>query len=395
MTTQNVPQNIPLADLKAAAKSDGASIVPLHLIEVGTDQYKVAIRVLIVIPDDAGNKNNHNGENGQLYEFDTGGNGFWLDGSKLMVPAGATETACIQYFSGKTYVAKAVPASIEFPDMEFKGSWTAPLTATVGVIQQYYQCPPGQKTDPETPDLAPSPCTPASFPIFGQCYGDFGAALNMAGKEFSGTASLMSPLGQLALNYADPCVGFIVAAPQSVETPGCLILGFGEHLRALFPQTVAMVPGESNYVDPYNPGNTFLTFSEQLVNGTLTVGRNAPPVAVGICLDTGEPVTTLHGGSTLTIGPQETPNYAAKSGDRIVLTAPNAQSTDENPLPDVTLLSFTADQPNPVANVDSSKNNTSCPSGYINTGLSMFLQCPVMYDLHRKVVGLPPAIVYT
>lgn len=394
MTTQNVPQNIPLADLKAAANRDFASVIPLHLIQVGTDQYKVVIRVRVSLVDGAGSKGN-NGDNGQLYEFDTGGNGFWLDGSKLTIPAGVTKTACIQYFSGKTYVATAALASIEFPDMEYKGTWTYPLTVTVGVIQQYYQCPPGQKTDPETPDLAPSPCTPSSFPIFGQCYGDFGAALNMAGTEFGGTASLMSPLGQLGSNYAATSLGFIVAAPQSVETPGCLILGLGEHLRALFPQTIAMVPGEAKYVDPYIPGNKFPTFSEQIVNGTLTVGNKAPPVATGICPDTGEPVTTLHGGSTLTIGPDHSRNYAARSGDQIVLTAPNSQSTDENPLPDVTLMSFTADGPNPVANVDSSKNNTSCPAGYINTGLSMFLQCPVMYDLHRKVVGLPPAIAYT
>lgn len=393
MTVQNVPLNIPITELLSAASSDGAAQIPLSLIQVGANEYKVALKVKVSLTDN-GTIVSDNGDKGQFYEFDTGGNGFWLDGTGMTLPASATETSCIQYFSGKTYVAKASTATIGFPEAIVPSTATAPsIDATVGVIQQYYDCPPGKKTDPDpTPLPNPPPCSAGTFPIFKKCYGDFGAALSTAGEEFSGTASIMTVLAQ----YIPPKPldsGFIVAAPQPSGTPGYLILGLGPNLRALFPQTVKMVPGASEYVDPYDKSVTFPTYSEQLISGTLGVNRLS--VATGFCMDTGAPVTTLHGGKVLTIGPDENPNYQANSGDRIVLTAPNAQSTQQNPLPDVTVLALTADKPDTVTNVDSSNNNSNCTAGYINTGLALFLQCPVMYDLNRKVVGLPPAIVYT
>lgn len=392
MTVQNVPLDIPIGDLLAAANSDGAAQIPLTLISVGTNAYKVALRVKVALTDN-GTVVSDNGKDGRLYEFDTGGNGFWLDGSDMTLPSTATETSCIQYFSGKTYVAKASPAKISFPGATVPPKGAEPsIDAVVGVIQQYYDCPPGQKTDPDpTPMPNPPPCSNGTFPIFKECFGDFGAALSTAGKEFSGTASIMTVLAQ----YAPPTTldsGFIVAAPQPSGKPGYLILGVGPALRGLFPQTVAMVAGAAPYIDPYDTSVTFPTYSEQLIDGTL--GVNQLSVGTGFCMDTGAPVTTLHGGTVLTIGPNENPNYQANSGDKILLTAPNTQSTEQVPLPDVTVLALTADKPDTVTNVDSSKNSSNCTQGYINTGLALFLQCPVMYDLSRKVVGFPPAIIY-
>ncbi|MBJ7415723.1 MAG: hypothetical protein JHC88_09775 [Niveispirillum sp.] len=356
-------QRIPTNTLLAAAQSDGAVQIPLIYIPLG-DSAKIGIHVAVSVPGW-----NNNEPVKRIYEFDTGGKGFWVDSTHLPLlevePLGSVETL---YTSGNFYEGTAALATVSFPDATVPSGTSAPaITATVGLVTTFNRYPQGcmiQSTDPlvvvKRSNGETQTSVPDKFPIFTECYGDFGASLDAT----SGSPSLLSVLAQYVPTTQSSQAlqsGFIVSVPTSASDKGYLILGIGSALSALFKTEVAMNPSGSPAY-PLNGGGSVPTFSEQIINADVAVGTLPPLQGLGICLDTGCPKVVMHGGTTLTIGTSYPDNYGSGSlriavDGGTVLMDPG---TDYNTMPSPT---------------------TNQGPGYINTGVQNFMAYQVMYNL--------------
>lgn len=356
-------QRIPTSTLLAAAQSDGAVQIPLIYIPLGSSA-KIGINVTVCVPGW-----NNSQPVTRIYEFDTGGKGFWVDSTNLPLlevdTLGPVETL---YTSGYFYEGSAALATVSFPDATVPEGTSAPaIAADVGLITTFNRYPQGcmiQSTDPlvvvKRSNDEPQQAVPDSFPIFTECYGDFGASLDAT----AGSPSLLSALAQYVPALTGNRTlesGFIVSVPTSADDEGYLILGIGSELSALFTNEVVMNPSGSPAY-PLNGGGSVSTFSEQVINADVTVGSLPELQGLGICLDTGCPQVVMHGCTTLTIGPNYPHNYGSGSltitvDGGTVLMAPG---TDYNAMPTPT---------------------TDQGPGYINTGVQNFMAYQVMYNL--------------
>lgn len=302
-----------------------------------------------------------------MYEFDTGGQGFWIwPTGTLPQPQETTYPLNITYTSGLQYGAVPVQATITFT--EAPSLSTTAMVAMIGSVQG-----------------------PQAFPIYEDFWGDFGCALQaFNGGVETTTPSLLTVLAQLPAPYNN---GFIVdVGPYpvaGVPSVSQLIVGLTPELRALFPNTLKLTPSPT----PYPSGNTSIaTFLENVIQGNLTIqGPGATPAAtpvngsaadIGVVFDTGAPSVMVHSGSEVTFGPNP--------GDQLNLT-PNAASYN-TPAPDYAVLSFevgTAASYNAASL--STKNVLKLGAGYINTGLNAFFQYQVMFDLANGLIGFPQA----
>ncbi|KPF86479.1 hypothetical protein IP70_09470 [alpha proteobacterium AAP38] len=215
-------QRIPTSTLLAAAQSDGAVQVPLIYIPLG-DSAKIGINVAVSVPGW-----NNDQPVVQVYEFDTGGKGFWVDSTNLPLlevePLGSVETL---YTSGNFYEGTAALATVSFPDATVPSGTSVPaITATVGLVTTFNRYPQGcmiQSTDPlvvvKRSNGETQTAVPDKFPIFTKCYGDFGASLDAT----AGSPSLLSVLAQYvpALTGSQTLQsGFIVSVPTGISDPG-------------------------------------------------------------------------------------------------------------------------------------------------------------------------------
>ena len=339
----------------------GQSIsIPLHVIQVSAaGEHKVGILVQAT------------GANGvsavpQLYEFDTGGQGFWMHPTgSLPVPPLSQCTLSITYTSGITYLAAPTPLTLTFPEA------SAPLSAdvTVGLIGQIQG---------------------KTFPIFGHFWGDFGAALQCfhdAGGAAVAAPALLTALAQLPAPYR---TGFIVdvgpypgggnaAVGANAAAKPQVIVGLTDELRALFPNTVPMTPS-SPYTSPQTQ-QTIPAFAEDILDGNLQLGANVAP-GIGVVFDTGAPTTEVHFGTE--VKPAE---FTPTPGELLQLTPSQPTTADADPF---ALLSY---QVGTQSGLDQAQGNPKdvlgLTAGYINTGLNPFFQSPILFDLERAVVGFP------
>ena len=297
----------------------------------------------------------------KMFEFDTGGQGFWVDPTDtLPVPPASECTITITYTSGMVYQAVPTPATITFAETGSPNVAPLSVNAVVGMI--------GSVAGPQV------------FPIFKNFWGDFGCALqgftNQGAANY--TPSLLTALAQLPAPYN---TGFIVdvgpypgdPAPKEIP-PGQLIVGLTDQLRALFPNTVKMTPGI--------PYDSIATYLENVINGNLTIVSNSDAASpantangIGVVFDTGAPTTVVHFGKEVSFGPQP--------GDSLQLVP----SADAN---QYALLAFqVGTESGSNAAGASQKNVLNLRAGYINTGLNAFFAYPVMFDLQKGLIGFP------
>jgi hypothetical protein len=337
LTINPAPPISPAAPAAAAtSKKDGA-----------TAGYKIGIKLTVSTPQGSAPE--------QMYEFDTGGQGFWvLPTGSLPVPHVADCPLQITYTSGLNYKAAPTLATIVFSE---SASPQLAVNAVVGLI--------GEAGGPQV------------FPIFNQFWGDFGCALQGFANSTAGALSkpsLLTALAQLPPPYNS---GFIVDVgpyPGTNATnipPGQLIVGLTPELRGLFPNTMSMAPS-TPYLSAAS-ATPIGTFQENAVNGTLQVAGNTAS-NIGVVFDTGAPGTMLHPGSAVT--------FQAGPGDPLVL-AP------EPPAP-YSLLNYLVGLDTGANSAqNSSQNLLQISTGYINTGLTSFFQSQIMFDLEKGVIGFP------
>jgi hypothetical protein len=390
--TTPLPQNINLTDEQIEAA--GATIIPLYIYPYEdskpgsqqgsqtTGQMKVAIPVIItaVPPDQLGG----NLPPPVLYEFDTGGKGFWADGSKLDLTGCITHGPVFtQYTSGITYLGTATDVYVSLLAEVGPGPVTA--KATIGVVNQIL-APDKQKGGEEAP---------SSFPIFQYLSGDFGASLQATATTPDpkyplphnypipqSMVSMLSVLPQLQYNNGS---GFIVDVANTTPYPGGdlpaatrvgrLILGGVNALGSLFATTYQL-----DGLGPFtsDASTSILTYSEEVASGTAYLqdpGEN-PVAASGVAyiMDTGATITTFYPGGNL----DETTMGQIQSGDTVVLNLSTGP----------TLMNYTVGE---VACRNFTKwGKGERGDGCINTGLALFRQFPVLFDLDKGTICFPP-----
>jgi len=291
-----------------------------------------------------------------LYEFDTGGKGFFAGSVPAVVPPNPVGGEIGNtYDSGISYTGSATYATIGFPDAT--PPLTLPLEVLIGVI---------------TGVTYPGAANP-SLPIFAsvdgsqQLFGDFGMSL---APNTSGSVPLLSVLAQLGSRYG----GFIVdvGAYPPGNTPARVILGLTPQLVDYFPNLFTMNAGGS-YQPPDPPPSQaglppITTFSAQLLDGTLQVGpqtfQNVP-----IVFDTGAPQTAIH---------NLLPENASPSGQ---LTLTVTEGTNSYQVLDFTIGS------EPGVNAVSPQGAPGSAGPCINTGLAPFFANPILFDLQNGRIG--------
>jgi len=276
----------------AAERALGAGIeIPLELVSIGTDsagnpKYKLGIWVGL------------GGGRQQLYEFDTGGQGFWA-GYTSELASGVSQwwggytqtgqTGTISYSSGVQYMGNIVTTSIQIysdgttsiPRFD-SGSQAVPLaqiqTAISSDIGDIYQ-----------PIQQGQPFLQSNF------FGDFGASLM---PLITGSVVLYGVLPQLPVE-AGLDAGFIVNTGGYGGTSPLLTLGISSQDNSRFATQVAMtaVPGY------HYPTTNLPAYAEAVITGTMTLANGASgtsnALVAPLILDTGALTGSIRPGPTI------------------------------------------------------------------------------------------------
>lgn len=361
--------------------------IPLYIFPNTGGGYKIGISVSL-----------NGGQSYQMYEFDTGGQGFWsaYNSSWFSNPVMQNDmTASNTYSSGITYQAQVASEPISFNatvNNGTLGSTSTLLTVNSGTVAAIEYAAKPTNPDPFTnaqfqADISSTP-TPIP-PIYNTFFGDFGMALG------SSSQGLFAILPQLT-GYSN---GFIInlgTYPTS-NTPingqgyvqvGTLQVGLTPQEIASFPTLISMQGMNTGTVFP-NSGEP--TYQERLAAGTYSVGGSSFPTS--FVFDTGAPTTEIHAnGSQSTFLAPFTQDGTLETGTQFTASSPGqVQPVPPGTLTADWLLQFLTG--NTVganeAGVDFSDSNGT---GYVNTGLVPFFQGEVMYDVADGLIGFKPAV---
>lgn len=350
--------------------------VPLHYRTIGSGGQKLGIYASI-----------GGSSTPQIFEFDTGGAGLYAafasaDTSKSSWWGTDFNTTGLfvtnTYDSGIQYKGAIVTSSVSlFSDHHS----AAPLVTTAGNLRV------GQMTSITntnggtalwTPDGEGTPGVP---PIDQAFYGDFGMSLAYA------NSGIVNLIAQLSFSN-----GII---------PGFRVRAYGDNPYLQIGLTAADTTSPSAFYFGMNtntnapPGATFsnsgsLFYSEQVFNANMTISNATTNFTanLGITTDTGAS-TTIHNADQGNIpAALYTTNDSGKghlvAGADFMLSATNTDGAV------VDFFQFTTTSPsgtNPVAIQDNKPGNDLF---YLNSGISLFQQYDVIYNLQDGQIGFEP-----
>ncbi|WP_163789148.1 beta strand repeat-containing protein [Mycolicibacterium aichiense] len=308
------------------------------------------------------------------FVFDTGGNGFWADYNPVYwtgIPLG-DQPASITYTNGEQYQALVTPAIVTLgPVGGTRVSTTVPVN--VGAII----------SSGKVGALTTAPTNPFAPTVAGSFAGDFGAAF---GVQDNLTSVLFQLPGNLSSGYLVQ-LGPIGTDPQ-------LSVGVTDALRAQFPYAIpinALAGGGTYPVSGYQvlqqfgfngqyfakQGDTILPIGSQTFSGCT---QQCLPTLI----DSGAPSTNIR----LPGAPQPYPFDSSGQltpGSTLIAEFPTAQGRP--PL----IWSFDAGN---IGSVDlanySSGSGAATTTQNVNTGLNIYNDFDVMFDLQNQVIWLRP-----
>lgn len=348
-----------------------------------------------------------------LYEFDTGGPGFWAaytrdpggkpGGKKgqwwgnFDVVVGEENQFEITYRSGVEYVASEVTATVDLYKSESGTNKFTKLCGSqvpLGIAQINQASSSGQKESKCNWEKALKTGKP---PLFCYFYGDFGAALYPSMNN-SGTAAVYSVLPQIVPNGLTN--GFIVhVGALGKQTHPTLQLGLTQEDIQSFKQQFSMNPNAAA-PQQFNvfPGTSVAAYSEAVVNAQVewALGDTRQLYnGLGLTIDTGAPATTFWQDSVLTVEPQFLRKNAEYDGafytGKFKSGVKMSVHPEEHGVPGDLDWNFKTGQKLSVNQVTAGvSKNTSLPLGYMNTGLMFYTSYDVMFDLQNGNVGFRP-----
>lgn len=327
--------------------------LPLYVVPDPQGGFKIGIKVSL-----------DQGKTFNMYEFDTGGTGFYsaYDDQWFPVPKNSPNPPLItqQYSSGIVYNANPVSATITF-----ENSAVPAITADVAQIITA-SCP-----NKFTPQQWQNDVNAGTPPLYGAFFGDFGVSLGAGQNGVMAVLPQSTTLGN----------GFIIDLgpfPGAKGGQGSLQLGLTPDDIASFPYKIPMLG--KNTQNPY-PGSGLPTYAELIAAGTLTLGTK--PFSTDFVFDTGAPSTMIHYGSVLSqsaLGPYVTGKRITK-GKSVGFAASGWGMT----FPAGDVLGR-----NEVGVTALSENTAGKTQGYVNSGLLPFFTGRVMFDVAGGVIGFDP-----
>ena len=359
--------------------SPQTATIPLAFINAGTESnptYKLGIYVGL------------GGGAPKLYEFDTGGMGFfaaqntnadgwWPASSYTVVDPGQTFTAT--YSSGISYTAQLVSTQVSLYGSANPSSLVATVTTDVGQITDATtrNGTPGKALD--WPAYEANQNNP---PVWSHFYGDFGANLSPyqdPAPPATPTVTLNTILPQLPGNLSS---GFIISMGGYANPNPTLQLGLTAADRASFPIQLPLLG--PNPAQPY-PNSGYPSYGFFQTWGYFSLGLNgaSQSASTEVILDTGAPSMTIRTGASLAIDG----TFLTSSGGALQNgVAFSLVSGAWN-------LAFTAGDEASLDAVSVAPSvNAQNLDGYINTGLNAFFAYDVMFDVERGVIGFRSAI---
>lgn len=360
-----------IAPLNVRQSPDSVT-VPLHYLPIAGD-VKYGIDVAI-------------GDNpSRVYLFDTGGNGFFAGYDPAAfsgVPLG-DETAQITYTSGQTLYGRVTPANITIGSGKQAVSTDGPvdLAAVVSATNGS-----GQPISPNAP--------------FGtQFAGDFGGAFGVQQIDgqllYAPGSFVTSVLFQLPGNLSS---GYLTQLGPIGSTPQ-LTVGVTDELRAQFPYAIpiAAVPAPSDPQDPapagYYPVSGYPLLEQFGFSPTYTVTPADYPSQPAVILGGGPLPSLIDSGAGSTSARLPDPlakPYMDSSGQLIPGTVFTGELPTVPGYPSLT-WSFTAGTIGSVDQVgylNTTGAATDVPN--VNTGLNLFNDFDVMYDVAEQRIWLRP-----
>ena len=368
-----MPMLVAIALLGGGERAQAQLTIPLELVNIGTHHepiYKLGIWVGL------------GGGSQRLYEFDTGGPGFWAGYSDNLdhgvnqwwgnfTPTG--QTAQTTYSSGTTYQANIVSTSIQ---IYANGTDATPLHdtgfQTISVAQIYSATLDGN--DIFQPIRQDQPFLQGHF------FGDFGASLMPA---ISGATVLYGVLPQIPvadLPGSNLDTGFIVNTGGFANASPSVTLGITPEDNARFTTQVQM-----NQATGYQyPTTNVQAYEERVITGTMTLsntGGSTGPLVAPLILDTGAPTGSIHPGGEITelvLDPYLT-GVEVTPGTEITFTAAGAAGYNSWT---ATFTANTTTGLNKFA-VDANSQNPDA----VNMGLLGFNAYETMFNLSTGNVG--------
>lgn len=401
-----------------SAQESGQCVVPLKLVNIRSSgsskgpEYKLGIYVGL------------GGGAPQLYELDTGGPGFWAAytstpnqkkgqwwGNYELVQ-GESNALTAVYSSGNTYLASLVNTQVALYGMGKSGLAERCKTAVPVGVAQINRF--SNNKDPSAGPAWTKALADGAPPLFNTFYGDFGAALFpiMTADNSAGVYSILPQLPQDNLIN-----GFIVHVGPLRNSKPTLTIGITEEQKAQFTTQLPMnqtcqsakgapsIPSPDCPAYPSFPVSDMATWSEQVTNANLfwSYGKSGNRIQqcfsdIGLTIDTGAPPTTLWVNDALYVDPYflSKPSGTTipvtgtfNNGVNLAITAPTQVPGGQDL--DLNLMTGTVSSVNKVtASSRSSSEPGPAWSGYMNTGLMLFTQYDIMFDLENGVVGLRP-----
>lgn len=384
--------------------------VDLKLVNIGSvtkPQYKLGINVGI------------GGGAPMLYEFDTGGSGFWaaynsaLQGSDQWwgnySQLGADDSMHITYTSGNEYMANLVATELAFYNQSSTGTDSPECSAGTNPIQisqiKTFQNPGKPKNVKQWNDALAK----GNPPLEKFFYGDFGGALlptlNAAGQ------GVYTALNQLKQNaYHNGFIVHVGPLDNAKDSSPYVQVGIEESDIESFPYLIPMnlaCPSNGSQPDcpissafSNTPVNTYL---EEQFNAAVTVSakkQNSQLLSpMGVVVDSGAPHPTIWQYGEFAVNPAFLSKPKPAPGATSIYTGnlKNGSSvTIDTKTTLGTIFSTTESVRNkkPYVTIDAGYHQPNKPNAgvpYINTGIQFYADWDVMYDVTAGVIGLRPS----
>lgn len=328
-----------------------------------------------------------------MYEFDTGGSGFWAAGNDHWWPTytkpSGSSSQTINYSSGIQYSGEPVVTEVYF---ENGLSISTTVSRITNAIKKSNNANKDKAFDRAWAN-AFTETSPEKPPLWGHFFGDFGMSLAPFTDKTTGTEWFFGLLPQL-----------LPPPPAENSTPA-MLNGYIINLNAsssyiqigLAPSDIdnftlyTMQAPPSPGTQPF-PSSNIPTYCEQLVSGYLELSPPEAPFSkneIGIVFDTGAPSAEIHtdadNGTPSTISISALDPYLV---NKIVYSGESGKTQSSvKPKTKFTLTSGSSTLLQVKVGSESGTNAVSATtlnlssagSGYVNAGLIPFFQGPVLY----------------
>lgn len=358
--------------LQLSTNRDLSRAIPLHYLPYtqpgGGIEDKYGIEVAI-------------GDNqAMMYEFDTGGPGFWAGYNPAwwrgVTPAADAEHVQATYTSKNFYQGLVTPAVLTIGG----GGETV---STVKPVELAAITAGGNSRTEETFDFSNAKAPP----IEGHFFGDFGAsfALYPQGTVIVPAVQMTNPLFQLPGNLSS---GFVVQLGPIGRSPR-LVVGLTDGLRDQFPIVVPLSKIDGVlYPNPNGAAVRRQAYETFAFAGNYTLSRDGTTVNLGTLptlIDSGAPSTTIH-------YPDDPPQIPFVD-DKTVRSGAVFSGTYSTAFPGLPFeWNFTVGSEGSVDAVGfTAAASAASSSNTVNTGLNLYNGYDVMFDVERGFLRLRPS----